>query len=279
MGAPCAKLSVFLAAFTLCLEPTRAQDQAGDELTRQLFEQYVARRSKISTESILAATHLVAERGRRNGFWKSVLAELRRNDEQSEIGCVRVLGKMLETDAAARDAIRRTKTTGEISAWVPTVQLDHAVVKELLKRADQADRFRIDHYTIALARSRVPEAREFFRSILAAPVPINPFGEGPSGPIHLTSTRFHAAVGLAQLGDSEGLQWLIEHCDDTAGTVTNAWPKGARPGGGLGNCCTEALRQLSGQRGLTTRADWEAWLTATDETTLHNRAVIFGDPY
>ena len=84
-----------------------AQDQTNDELTRQLFEQYVARRAKINTDSILAATHLVAERGRVSGFWRNILAELQRNDEQSEIGCVRVLGKMLATDALARDALRR----------------------------------------------------------------------------------------------------------------------------------------------------------------------------
>lgn len=279
MVVPRAKLSVFLAAFILCLEPSLAHGQVGDDLTRQLFEQYVARQGKISTDSILAATHLVAERGRRNGFWKSVLAELRRNHEQSEIGCVRVLGKMLATDAAARDTIRRAETTGEVSAWVPTVQLDHAVVTELLKRANKADRFRIDHYTIALARSRAPEAREFFRSILADSAPINPFSDAPSGTIHLTSTRFHAAVGLAQLGDVAGFRWLIAHCDDTAGTVTNAWPKGARPGGGLGDCCIEALRQLSGRQELTSKADWEGWLTATDEKALVNRVVIFGDPH
>src|SRR5262249_7608021 len=84
-----------------------AQDRQVDEITQQLFEQYVAQQGKINTESVMAATHLVAERGRESGFWKNVLAELRRNNHHSEIGCVRVLGKMLATDAAARDVIRR----------------------------------------------------------------------------------------------------------------------------------------------------------------------------
>ena len=84
---------------------------------------------------------------------------------------------MLATDAAARDAIRRRNETGEVSAWAPTVCLAPDVVTELLKRAQQADRFRIDDYTIALARSRTPEAKEFFRSILSTPVPNNPFDE------------------------------------------------------------------------------------------------------
>lgn len=92
---------------------------------------------------------------------------------------------MLATDAAARDAIRRQNETGEASAWGPTACLAPDVVTELLKRAQQADRFRIDHYTIALARSRASEAIEFFRSILTTPVPNNPFDERATGPYYL----------------------------------------------------------------------------------------------
>ena len=160
----------------------------------------------------MAATHLVAERGRETGFWKNVLAELKRNDEHSEIGCVRVLGKMLATDAAARDVIRRRKETGEVSARIAAVCLGPEVVTELLERGRNADRFEIDHYTIALARARMSEARDFFKSILhATKAPIINAGQakgvdsGPTGPYHSESTRFHAAVGLAQLGDSESV--------------------------------------------------------------------------
>ena len=269
---------VCLAVATAFFGTAIAQDLTSDELTRQLFEQYVARQGKINTESVLAATHLVAERGRQNGFWRNVLAELQHNDGQSEIGCVRVLGKMLATDAAARDAIRRRNETGEVSAWAPTVCLAPDVITELLKRAQHADRFRIDHYTIALARSRTPEAKEFFRSILSTPVPNNPFDERSTGPYHLTTTRFHAAVGLAQLGESDGLEWLIANCEDTSGSVMNARPKGAPPGGGLGACCTESLRQLSGERTRTSKFEWRAWLTTADKKTLPKHAVIFGDP-
>ncbi len=67
-----------LAAAMAFFGTAGAQDQTNDELTRQLFEQYVARRSKINTESVLAATHLVAERGRVSGFWRNILAELQR---------------------------------------------------------------------------------------------------------------------------------------------------------------------------------------------------------
>jgi hypothetical protein len=270
--------------------------------TQQLFEQYVAQQGKINTESVMAATHLVAERGRETGFWKNVLAELRRNNQQSEIGCVRVLGKMLATDAAARDVIRRRKETGEVSAWAASVCLGPEVVTDLLEHGRKADRVRIDHYTIALARARVPQARDFFKSILRAtadqtspsttqPTPgrdtkapiINPdqaraVDSASARPYHSESTRFHAAVGLAQLGDSEGIDWLIANCEFSQGTVMNAWPKGSPPGGDLRTCCLEALRHLSGERSRTSKAEWAAWSKSVDKKHMLDHAVVFGDP-
>jgi hypothetical protein len=253
-----------------------------DALTRQLFEQYVARQGKINTASVMAATHLVAERGRETGFWKEVLAELRRGDPNSEIGCVRVLGKMLATDAAARDVIRREKETGESSAWAATVCLGPEVAGELIKRGQKADRFRIDHYVIALMRARTPEARGFFQSILPDPPPADPFAQPPAGararPPHLDSTKFHAAVGLAQLGDAEGIDWLIANCEFSQGSVMHAWPLGAVRSGSLSACCQEALRQLSGERALAAKAEWSAWSEQVDKKQLRDRVVVFGDP-
>lgn len=276
------KVLIFLGLFTLLPEISVAQERSVDQVTQQLFEQYIVRRGKINGESIIAATHLVAERGRRNGFWKNVLAELKRNNEHSEVGCVRVLGKMLATDAAARDVIRRRKETGEISAWAASIRLGPEVVTGLLERARQADRYRIDHYTIALARARVPEAKQFFQSILRATVSNDPFAQVPSkvpaSQNHLDSTRYHAAVGLAQLGEFEGIDWLIANSEYSQGTVVNAWPRGARRGGGLSTCCVEALRYLSGERGRTSKADWAAWRKTADKKSLRDHAVVFGDP-
>jgi hypothetical protein len=259
-----------------------AQDPQSDQVTKHLFEQYVARQVKFNTESVMAATHLVAERGRESGFWKNVLAELQRDNPPSEIGCVRVLGKMLAADAAARDALRRQKETGEVSALIPRVFLGPEVVAALVERGGKADRFRSDHYAIALARARTPEARGYFQSILRGRVePAKPVGAADVAPVrwrHLDSTRFHAAVGLAQLGDAEGIEWLIEHCEFSQGTVTNAWPQGAPRGGDLSACCLEALRQLSGVHQRTSQAEWAAWWKSADRKRLLDHAVSFGDP-
>ncbi|MAG92792.1 MAG: hypothetical protein CMJ48_03455 [Planctomycetaceae bacterium] len=251
-----------------------AQNQQADDVTRQLFEQYIARQAKISTDSVMAATHLVAERGRASGFWKDVLKELKRNNPNSEIGCVRVLGKMLAIDASARDSIRRHNETGELSAWHAVVRLGPQVVDELIERGGKADRFRTDHYTIALARARTPKARDFFLSILRVPRSSGPF---KNAGVHMDGTKFHAAVGLAQLGDSAGIDWLIANAEHH-GSVLGARPRGTRPGGGLSACCVEALRQLSGQNGLTSKAEWTEWSKSVDKKLLINRAVVFGDP-
>lgn len=275
-----------LVLFALLLLPgvCAAQVSKSDEVTQQLFEQYVARQGKINTQSVMAATHLVAERGRETGFWKIVLAELRRDNQQSEIGCVRVLGKMLATDASARGAIKRQKETGEISAWIPSVCLDSEVVTELVKRGGKADRFRVDHYTIALARARVPEASDFFKAVLRAARAIDPTTDEPNteippnGPYHMDSTRFHAAVGLAQLGDMEGINWLIANSEYNEGTVTNAPPQGAPPGGSLHACCTEALRHLSGERSKGSKAEWAEWAKSIDKKSPVIRAVVLSDP-
>lgn len=258
-------------------EMAAAQAPAVEPVTAQLFEQYVARQAKIDGESVMAATHLVAARGRETGFWKIVLAELQQENPDSEIGCIRVLGKMLATDAAARDAIQRRDETGEISAWLPTVCLGPEVVAELLQRGRRADRFRMDHYVIALARARTPAAKEFFLEVLRAPAePVDPLATPPHSVRHLDSTCFHAAVGLAQLGEAEGFDWLIAHCEFSQGTVTNAWP-GVSRRGNLSDCCQEALRQLSDQRPSASAAEWASWRQSVDLQRLPRRAVVFLD--
>lgn len=278
-GVTISKPSIYLTllVFLVFLEGSAAaQDQRVDDISAKLFETYIARKGKINTATIMAATHIVAERGRQTGFWKTVLQELKRGDPNSEVGCVRVLGKMLAIDASARDAHRRFQETGEVGAWAASVRLSPDVVTTLIERGSKSQRFRIDHYAIALARARVPESKGFFQVILRIPGATDPFSNVPRDPPPLDTTRFHAAVGLAQLGESEGIDWLVANCLGQ-GTVMNAWPVGARRGGGMGACCVEALRQLS-DRQLTTKEEWTNWAQSVDKKSLLRRAVILGDP-
>ena len=212
-----------------------------DQLSQMLFDTYLVHGRMVNTSTMMAASHIVAERGRNTGYWREVLAELRKGKEQNEIGCVQVLGKMLAIDAAAHDVIRREKETGEIGQWRASVALGSEVVAERVSRGEKADRFRADHYAIALARARVPDAINFFRMILR--------DEGAEH--HLDSTKFHAALGLAQLGDATGFDWMIAHSADMQLTVSNPSPAQVS-NANRDTCCTAALQQLSGNKDLRT---------------------------
>ena len=153
-----------LACVPLGVSAEEDTDQP-DHLSQMLFDTYLVHGGMANTTTVMAASHIVAERGRSSGFWREVLAELKKENEQSEIGCVRVLGKMLAIDAAARDAIRREKETGEIGQWRASVALGPEMVAELVSRGEEADRFRADHYAIALARAEcLPQSTSFTRS-------------------------------------------------------------------------------------------------------------------
>jgi len=182
---------------------------------------------------------------------------------------------MLAVDAAARDAIKREKETGQIGQWIASVCLTPEVVSELIERGKKADRFRIDHYIIALARARSPEAKEFFSMILQGntgefrgysravdPNMDNRFGH---------SEKFHSAVGLAQLGDESGFEWLIANSGSRPSfapwEVANAWPPFVS-NRSLALCCQAALKQLTGEKDIATRQEWQNWWATVDRKKL-----------
>jgi hypothetical protein len=260
----------FLAGWALLVGsgiPAQDLDPESDQLSQLLFDTYLVRRGKINTETRRAASHIVAERGRENGFWRQVLKELQKNREESEIACVEVLGKMLERDAAAREEIQRVKETGEVGQWRPSVCLGPEVIQELIARGKQVDRFRVDHYAIALARARVPEAADFFRWILR---------EDPDQNF-METARFFAGVGLAQLGEAAGMDWLIAQSDNPNSTLSNARPHGA-PSLNLDTCAVAALQSLTGEQELRTRPEWEAWWKRTDRKAYLKGHVDIVDP-
>jgi hypothetical protein len=105
---------------------------------------------------------------------------------------------------------KRTRATssgtgddGRDAPGIPQIKLGKDVVEELLARAKNADGYQ-DVFVVALARARVPETRALFRAIV----------EDGAPDWALTSERFHAAIGLAQLGDPAA----TAGCSTTAAT-------------------------------------------------------------
>lgn len=236
------------------------------DFCRAYFETYIMRRKKVNPATVIPISHIIAVRGRDNGFWKNVLRELKKDNEISEIGCVRILGKMLAIDASAREVIRRERETGEISQWEPSVQLGPEVVSELVKRGKEADKFRIDHYAIALARAREPEARQFLLMVL----------QDDTNEDYISSAKFHAAVGLAHLGDPRGFEWLISNINNTSHTVSNALPSKISDAT-ISTCCVATLCVLSGEQKLRTRQEWTDWWESVGKGDLPKRHVTFVD--
>jgi hypothetical protein len=244
------------------------EDRPGepDRICRMLFDEYVVGRGKINSSTRHAAEHIVAERGRTNGFWREVFRESQAREDTAQIACVRVLGKMLEVDALGRDAQRWEQTGKPLQGGVPSIHLGPEVVKDLIARGEKAGGARGDHYVTALTRARVPEARELFRRLVTE----DPDLRGRE------STRFHAAVGLAQLGDPAGFEWLIANADDSTHTVSGAWPRRV-PSYNLDVCCMAALKELVGQDAPRTPLEWDSWWRQADKSQLAPRRVELVD--
>lgn len=92
--------------------------------------------------------------------------------------------------------------------------------------------------------------------------------------MYTTGAKFHAAVGLAQLADAAGFEWLIAHSADSQARVELAQPAHV-PKSSLNTGCVAALRILTGEKSLNTRAGWADWWKAVDRKTLPKDHVEF----
>jgi hypothetical protein len=168
---------------------------------------------------------------------------------------------MLAVDAAVRDRMQREKETGQIGQSAEPVRLGGEVVNVLVERADKADRFRAECYAIALARARVADARGFFSAVLA----------DSTGKNYMPGAKFFAAVGLAQLGDAAGYEWLVVNSGDELPTISNARPRGAA-NLKLNSCCDAALRQLT-EKDLSGSDAWQTWWRKANRASLPQARV------
>lgn len=253
-------IAIGVATGVLATQPTETTRAEPDALCLALFNEFILG-YKVSDVDRYAATQLIVSRGRERGFMSHVLSEFRKRGELTEMRCVRILGKALEIDAVARDIIDAERRGEKVmGAWVPHVVLGPPIVAELLERASQTDRNRLDHCVIALARARDAQAIPFLSRVL-------------SDKIASAGVRFHAAVGLAGLGEAVGVEWLIEHSEDEQDYVSNAWPAHV-PDISLRTCCQYALRQISDDKSRTTKSEWREWWKLAETRPQTPKAVV-----
>ena len=267
-----------ICLFASCGALAQLPESPPDEICQRLFQSYIIRPGGLMVfgdyPPDVAAAVIISERGG-TGFWKIVLKELQKGNTESEKGCVRVLGMMLAIDAGARDAIKRDSETEEIRQTFLGTYVGPEVVEELLKRGKEAVGARVDYYAIALMRARMPEATDFFRMIL----------RDDTHKSYQEGTKFHAAVGLAQLGEPDGFEWLIKNThgqlpNEALPMVENAWPdciseRSLYPT--LNVCSIAALQELSGEKNLTAKQDWESWWLKVNKKALPKNRVIMND--
>jgi hypothetical protein len=226
-----------------------------EQICRTLFDSYL-QGTKVNASTINASVELIADTCRRTQFWHVLLEDVRSGGRGSERYSVRILGKMLAVDAAARDLMEARKRGEHLrSPWMPGIALSPEVVDVLLKRASEVDMWMYHHYVIALARARDERARPLLLSIL---VSINEKDSHPS-------VKFHAAVGLVGLGDPKGVEWLIDQAENQSALVLNAWP-GRVPKNDLSTCCRYALCGIASGALYETRTEWQTWWASRKES-------------
>lgn len=77
---------------------------------------------------------------------------------------------------------------------------------------------------------------------------------------------------MAELGEPDGFVWLIKNSETKLPTVSNAWPYGVS-NHNLGTCSVAALRDLSGEKDLKSKREWESWWDKVDKRALPKKRV------
>lgn len=235
--------------------------EVNDPICETLFHAYVCG-GKINSDVREAAIVLVAARGRENGYWRNVWRTLREtDDEQVEMSCVQIVGRMLAVDGRGREILAEEKRTGQRygGQWGgPYVVLDEGVVTELLGRVERADNrqeYRIIHYIRALADARDPRTRDFLSEILR----LSAGAAAPGRACYSAAAGLLAADGLVRLGEPAGVEWLIQNCESRELLPDRRTPP--PDVGQLGAACRAELQAISndwsGER--STKAQWQAW--------------------
>lgn len=265
-----------------------ADKDSVDGVTEQLFRQYVLGRGKIPTSNVQAAIVLVAARGNGPAFNQIVLNEFEKTYKDENASTVRrnllqLMAKMFAREGSDRWRYEHARRTGQAESSATTVtptpspEYEKIVYREskmlerLIVRGRQANRHEIDAFVIAVRQAHHPQGKSFLLDVLQnSPDPEKGKWLDNTGG-SWRDAQFHAAVGLAELGDHAGVEWLIKQSEpNDFGTgsmsvsLSNALHAKAS-GGNLRQSCVCALEDLSGLQAVDDAGQWKTWWGTSKE--------------
>lgn len=277
-------------------------------VTERLFRQYVLANGKIASSSVSAAIQLVAARGNNEEFRALLLTEFENscdgegNSRTVRQNILRVIGNILanEYEGGARwrfELEKQARAAGtydlpqQASPCLPneTLYRESLLLTRVIARGYQADSSDIDHFTCTVIRAHHPQSKQFLLDVLRHPQSdsVGPAANSPlKGEEQVVGkwtdhqggswrdARFHAAIGLAELGEPVGVEWLIAKAlpndfglDDSVSRSQHYFATGSS----LRENCRYALTDLFDLKGIDqTNQDWPAlWGSRRDNFTPH----------
>ena len=247
------------------------QAASSDVVCEVLMRDYLLGGFKIEQDNIDAAIHLVAVRGYSNAFWRVVLAEFDRTFDADEFARDRkddffaklspnaqefmrfsvrrnmlsVLRKMLAEAGKERWVDERTRR-GEMlqrsSSLYFDATRDSKLLDRVIARASEARPSEFALFALAVRASHDPRGKAFLQEILRR----KPLVHGR------LDAQCVAAVGLAELGEPEGVEWLINHLDtpDHVHMLIVSHTEMPLPDRSVSELCGRALTELFGWKAV-----------------------------
>lgn len=262
-----------------------------DATTLELYREYIAPIGKIETSSVLAAVELVSKRAEGvSGFQEMLMKdfEISRQVDNQRYDAHKLLlliTAILSQEGQIRWQLEETKRTGFPSQRALPAGDGHykesMLLSTAIERGRQCDRSEIDAFVFAVRQSHHPQGKQFLLDVLNNPSQISDLTKG-KWPDNIGGTwqdaRFHAAVGLAELGVEEGVQWLIGHAKENDfgldGTIERHQHATINTGSLRANC-NAALDDLSGLRAKHDESrEWDKWWRETQSTFTSRRVAL-----
>ena len=194
-----------------------------------------------------------------------------------------LLTKILHREGSYRWQFERVKRTGETEQRaipIPSdpshLYADSETLKRVIRRGREADRSDIDAFVLAIRAAHHPKGAEFLLDVIRNPVDRPGLGtsrfDDETRKSHgkwkdniggsWSDAKFHAAVGLAELGSHEGVEWLIRNSRRNRDIGPKSISRFPHSGDTRGNYRMSSLHALADISGLGFNDDasvWSAW--------------------